>query len=150
MLSKELLEKVSAVEPQVKFFKREDKAFGDVVIARNTDTKRHYLIKEKVYTNAAEFKAEAGRLQKRLALSHSNLLKFHDYSTISKIDDSGECYKLRLYFDYCDNSLDKEMLKRKARAEDFPTEELLLMASDLISACAYLEEKGGSRTVHVA
>ena len=144
MLSKEDLEKVCAVEPKVKFFKRENEDMGDVIIARNVDTKKQYLIKEKVYTDMEEFRLAVAKATNRMGLSHPQLLQLYDFSTVTKVDKASKCYKLRLFFDYWANSLNQELSARKEIGEDFPTEELMVMAYDLISACAYLEEKGGN------
>lgn len=144
MLNKDELEKVCSIEPQVKFFKREDRDFGDVIIARNTETKKHYMIKEKVYSDAEEFRSAASKTSNRLALGHPNLLKLYDFSTISKVDKASQCYKIRLFYDYWEKSVSREIKSRKTMGEDFATEEMLHMVYDLVAACAYLEEKGGN------
>lgn len=144
MLTKEDFDKACNIERQVKFFKREDGELGDVIIVRNTDTKQHYLVKEKLFTNVEEFTAELKKTMNRSSISNQNILKFYDYSSISKVDQASKTFKIRLFYDYWERSLRKEVKDRRSSGNDFSIEEMTYLYYQMIGACAYLEEKGAN------
>lgn len=141
MITKEDFDKVCNIERQVKFFKREDYELGDVTIVRNTETKQQYLVKEKIYSDVEEFTADLRKTMNRTNISKSNILKFYDYSSISKVDHASKHFKIRLFYDYWEKSLRKEIRDRRNSGNDFSIEELTYLFYDVIEACAYLEEK---------
>lgn len=141
MANKQDYDKVCSIEQKVKFFKRESKGFGDATIVRNTTTKEHYLIKEKVFNNEKEFEFEIKKTKNRPTINHKNMLRFHDYSTISKIDKASKHLKIRLFYDYWENSLESEVLMRRTHGNDFSIEEITYLFYDMITVCAFLESK---------
>lgn len=130
------------LETNTKFIDRFDQEFGDVVILQHLSTQEKLMMKEKVFVDKNSFFEELLRTQNRHIFNHPNLMRFVDYSVLSKEDQTGQTFKIRLFFEYLQQNLKGNLEEKRIKGEDFSIEEITHMVFDLIAAGAYLQEKG--------
>lgn len=129
------------LESSTKFISRSTEEFGDATIIQHQATKQRFLLKEKCFSDRFTFLEELNKAKNRKSLVHANILKFVDYSSITKIDLAEQSYKIRLFFEHISENLTREINHRSEMGLDFPLEEITYLIYDTISACAYLQDK---------
>lgn len=92
------------------------------------------------FTSQTQFQICHEYLQTRKKLKHEHLI---DLKSVEKIEKSTWCstsYQLISTYEYIQNSLQKEILNRKAKSKHFASQELLRIAYDLIDVLAFLQK----------
>jgi len=140
-VEKEDFEKRCDLETTLKYLKRLDGEFGDVIVIKNYATKQEFMMKERVFSDKESFVEELLRTKKRATLKHPNLLPFVAYSTSTKIDKADQIYKLRTFYEYFATNVRRGMEERRVRGSDYTLEEMTYMVYDTIMAGAFLQEK---------
>lgn len=140
-VEKEDFEKRCDLETTLKYLKRLDGEFGDVIVIKNYATKQEFMMKERVFNDKESFVEEMLRTKKRATLKHPNLLPFVAYSTITKIDKADQIYKLRTFYEYFPTNVRRGIEERRTRGSDYSLEEMTYMVYDTIMAGAFLQEK---------
>ena len=143
-IKKEDYNRTADLEQKMKFFSRNHDEFGDIIVLKDPKTRQEIMMKEKEIDNLEEFALELNKTINRSNFTHPNLLKFIDYSTISKQDGGYYDSKIRLFYEHHDINLKRAITNRKKLGLDFTNEEITYLFYDLIEACAYLENKGVS------
>ena len=134
------------LEDSIKFYNSLNEEFGDVTILLDKVTKEEYLMKIKEFFDEEEFVLELRKTINRSNFNHKNLMKFKDYSTMTKDNGKLKKYQIRNYFYYNDTNLKREIIQKKNNLLDFPIEEITYLFFDIIEACFYLQEKNISHS----
>lgn len=141
-LTKEDFNRLSAFENKVKYVSRLENPLEDAIVAYEPTSNSYYMVKELAFEEVASFHKKLAEVGKYKALSHQNLLKLINYSTISKGDAASQCFKIRLLFENASlNCMSETQNKLKLNQRPFKAEELLYMIYDLVEAYAYLQTK---------
>lgn len=127
------------LETSTKFLHRTENEFGDVVIVQHQSTKQQYILKEKNFPDKFSFLEELNKAKNRRNLVHSNILKFVDFSTLTKIDKVEQSFRIRLFFEHIGHNLAREIRSRISEQVDFALEEITYLIYDTIAACGYLQ-----------
>lgn len=143
-IKKEDYNRTANLEQKMKFFHRYNAEFGDIIVLKDPKTRQEIMMKQKELESLEEFASELHRTINRSNFTHPNLLKFVDYSTISTQEGGFYDSKIRLFYEYHQNTIKSEISIRKKNGYDFASEEITYLFYDMIEACAYLENKGVS------
>lgn len=129
------------LETNTKFIERIDAEFGDIVVIQHQSTRQKFMMKEKIFHDKFSFLEELNKTKNRHFFSNPNILRFVDFSTINKIDKVEQIYKIRLFYEFYQNNVRREMQTRLKSEIDFTLEEITYMLYDMILACGHLQEK---------
>ena len=143
-LASQEFEKSSAIEKDLRVLqKKDDIRFGEVHIIESGRETKKILMKHKFFGSKQELGSEIIFAKTRLSFSHENLITFLDYSTGK---DSGFCssvHWMKLYFEYPDLDLEKELLRRaRNNIIGLNSHELTHLLYNLVQAGAMLHSKG--------
>ena len=127
------------LETSTKFLQRTENEFGDVVILQHQSTKQKYILKDINFPDKFSFLEELNKAKNRRNLVHSNILKFVDFSTLTKIDKVEQSFRIRLFFEHIGQNLAREIRSRISEQVDFALEEITYLIYDTIAACGYLQ-----------
>ena len=126
-IDKSEFDKRCDLETSLKYLKRLDGEFGDVVVLKNQATKQEFLMKERLFNEKEAFVEELLRVKKRIGLKHPNLMPLIAYSTITKIDKAEQIYKLRTFYEYFATNVRREIENRRNLGRDYTIEEMTYM-----------------------
>jgi hypothetical protein len=80
------------------------------------------MMKEYNFYYFDEFLAFLEKTRRRRELSHQNLLKFYDYSSIVKEVKDSEVFQIRKFYQVCQSNLVKDVMALKARRQRYSSE----------------------------
>ena len=121
-----------------------DARFDEVRVISLKHSDRVLLAKEVVTNVKSDQKWEIANAKQRKECHHVNLINFEGFSTGTKSDFCSTMYRMRYFFEYPTNDLEREINERKKRQIMFSEEEITIMLLHLLNAAAYLEDKGRS------
>jgi hypothetical protein len=136
---------VCPIESQFDLVNNEsDARFDEVRVISLKHSERVLLAKEVVTNQKSDQKWEIANAKQRIECQHVNLISLEGFSTGTKSDFCSTVYRMRYFFEYPTNDLEREINERKKRQIMFSEEEITIMLLHLLNAAAYLEDKGRS------
>ena len=113
MLTEKDYERAAEIETDCRIRdKFEDSRFGDVFILEVGKSSKKIIMKEKVFHSKNDAGDEIQALKKRMTYQHENLLSLLDFSTKVVKGYCSSTFHIKIYFEYPDLDLDKELRRR--------------------------------------
>jgi serine/threonine protein kinase len=129
------------IEHYTKFSKKvdNDSRYGDYTILKNMQNGQLIMMKEKVVNTREVIDKEIFSNQDKMELSCPYLLKLIDYSTTKQSDFCSTFYKIRSFYEYEPNDLQRESKERQSHGRCFSMEELTHLLYNSIEAGSFLQ-----------
>jgi serine/threonine protein kinase len=136
------LNRESDIEHRYKFNKKlnNDHRYGEFTILRNPQTSQLIMMKEKVLNTKDTIKREILQCQDLMNLQSPFIIELLDYSTSTQNDFCSTFYKIRLFYEYESNDMQREIKQRQSQGRCFTMEELTHLLYNMIESGAYLQK----------
>ena len=136
-------EKASNIDQTYDYLRKDnDERFGEIALVQNKDNSNLLMLKEKVSNSDKEAAVEIVQAKERLQLQNPFIQRLVDYSTKIKSDFCSKFYKVRLFYEYPDSDLKKQISTRTKNLTYFNHEELTHVAYQSLHGLNYLRKQG--------
>ena len=114
-----------------------DLRYGEVKLVRDTKTKENMILKEVVVNTKEALDSEVIFYNKRITVSHPNIVRIYGYTTLDKQNFCSSYYKISIFIEVLNKDLEGEIAERVARQIPFSESEILLVSENLIAGLSY-------------
>lgn len=100
------------------------------------------IVKDVVVNTKEALDSEVLFYNKRITVSHPNIVRIFGYTTTDKQNFCSSYYKISIYIEVLNKDLDTEIQERINRQIPFSESDILLVAENLIGGLAYFQHQG--------
>ena len=119
--------------------KMNDMSMGEIQLLRHSENNSVICMKEQTKNSKNEMTKLIIEARDRLKLNMDHLIEMQGYSTEQSNELCSTHYKIRTYWEYQPNHLQKDMSDRKSKGQDYSTIELTHLLYNVTLAGAHLQ-----------